>query len=910
MRLGLLPGALAFALALPSGAQSIRVTDSEGRAVAGARVVLGAVPGEAADPLSGMRPPLEDGETDTSGVPPFRLPLRDRLRLVVDAPGFLPVARELTPQPGDFRVTLDRGRSWQRKLDLGKAPTVGRGKVCASWSEQVQGFERPLNWKRCADISSTGEFTLTGLGNQRVDLEIEVPGFLSLKQNVTAGSAAPLELRRGLALSGRIVGPGPSGSPVVKASVSCEGSAPAASTAEGAFRIAVPYLPANLRVTAPGFRPRAVTVGNRRSGKEFLVVLERGEQIRGVLADEQRRPFARARVWVEKADAGERTHSESQDVRTDRGAFVLELPAPGRYRLRVQADGTREETLAELAISPGQSLSLGTVVLHRGSGVEGVVVDARTGEPLAGVDLELTPEGAQLIDAVLHQQIARGVSDPDGRFSLTGLRAGQFALTARRSGYALALRSETLPGDQRVGLGNLLMERGTRLHGKVLDRGGTPRGGVTVRFFGPEPSSLVPIEERTTTPEGTFEGPILASGQYRVQVRSSRLLLSQPIEVPGGRDEWSLELTAGGLHLTGLVTRAGEPVEGGSLSVQSSLDPADSQGKVVLSAAEGDTFRMGFPETRLTADVHADGTFELFDAPAGALRISFIGPNGDAPVTRAVDVPDGAEASLTMEVAGETLKGRMTDRARGTGLEGDVRITDGRGSVVATVHSGADGAFEASDLQTGVRYALTASAGGFVPRVLEGVETGPAAPPVEISLERGDSGSLAVRLLRPDGSPASWVPLTLLDATGRMVRALPTDSTGGERFDGLSAGRYALVWTDSFAGSGASEPFDVESGSERSYERTLTAGSAVTLHCALDLCGGQTIDSLSLTNSFGAEIAPYLSGVSAGMCFSRDGELPLGRLSPGRYLLRISAHGTAWSKALTIGSGEEWVGLP
>jgi hypothetical protein len=60
----------------------------------------------------------------------------------------------------------------------------------------------------------------------------------------------------------------------------------------------------------------------------------------------------------------------------------------------------------------------------------------------------------------------------------------------------------------------------------------------------------------------------------------------------------------------------------------------------------------------------------------------------------------------------------------------------------------------------------------------------------------------------------------------------------------------------------------------------------------------------------GAEIAPYLSGVSAGMRFSQDGELPLGRLSPGGYILRIAAHGSAWSKALTVGSGEERVGLP
>ncbi len=909
MRDGLLSGALAFALALPSSAQSIRVVDPEGRPVAGARVVLGAVAGDTADPLSKMRPPLADGETDSSGVPPFRLPLRDHLRLVVDAPGFLPMAQELTPPPGDFQVTLRRGRSWQRKLDLGKDLATGRGRACASWSEHVRGFERQLTWKRCADVADTGEFTLEGLGAERVDLDVEVPGFLSLKRNLMVGSPAPLKLRRGLILTGRIVGPGPSGPPVSKASVSCEGSAPAASTAEGAFRIAVAALPANLQVTAPGFHPRAVTAGRRRPGQELRIVLDRGEQLQGVLVDEQRRPFAQARVWIESASAGKRIHAESQALRTDRGAFVLELPAPGRYRIRVQADGTREETLAEITVAPGESRSLGTLVLHRGTGVEGTVVDARTGEPLPGVDLELAPEGPQLLDAVLHQQIARGVSDPEGHFSLTGLRAGQFALTARRSGYALALRSETLEGSQVVDLGNLLMERGIRLHGKVLDRGGNARGSVTVRFFGPEPSSLVPIEERTTAPDGTFDGPVLASGQYRVQVWSSRLLLSQPVDIPGGRDEWPLELTAGGLHLTGLVTRAGEPVEGGFLSLQSSLDPSDSRGKIVVSAAEGEAFRMGFPETRLTADIRSDGTFELLDAPSGALRIHFAGPDGGAPVTRAVDVPDGAEARITVEVGGEDLKGRLTDRAQGTGIEGDVRITEGRGSVVATVSSGPDGSFEASDLQAG-RYTLTASAEGCAPRVLESVEIGPAAPPVEISLERGDSGSLAVRLTRPDGSPASWVPLTLLDATGHMIRALPTDSTGGERFEGLPAGRYTLVWADSFAGSGASEPFEVESGKERSSERTLPAGSALTLHCALDLCGGQGIDSLSLTTPSGTEIAPYLSGVSAGMRFSQDGELPLGRLSPGGYLLRIAAHGTTWSKTLTVGSGAERVGLP
>jgi hypothetical protein len=667
-------------------------------------------------------------------------------------------------------------------------------------------------------------------------------------------------------------------------------------------------LPATLKIAAPGFRPQTVTAKRGRSGP-LVIVLDRGEEIRGTLVDEQRRPFAKARVWLERGNPGEANRSEDRNLVTERGAFVLALPGPGKYLIRVQAAGAQEETFPEVTVAAGESRSLGTLVLHRGAGVEGVVIDARTGDPLPGVDLELTPEGAQILDAVMHQRITRGVSDPRGRFSLTGQRAGQFVLTARRSGFALAQQSETLAGDRVVDLGNLPMEHGTLIHGKVLDRSGNARGGVTVKFFGSDPSSLIPIEERTTAEDGTFEGPLLASGRYRVQVWSARLLLSQAIDVPRGQDGWPLELTAGGVHLTGLITRGGQPVDGGLLSLQSSLEPSESRGKIVIASADSGTFRLGFPETRLTADVRNDGTFEVLDAPSGALRIIFVGQNGAAPVTRAVDVADSPEAGVNIEVGGLTLKGRLIDRAQKTGLEGGVRITDGRGSIFAEVGSDADGGFEVSDLPAG-RYTLAGSAEGFQPRALAGVEVGPATPPVEIALEKGDSGSLAVRLTRPDGSPSAWVQLTLQDATGRMVQAQPTDSSGAERFAAVPAGRYVLIWSDSFAGTGASEPFEIESGRERSYERTLPAGSAVTLHCALDQCGGQRVESLSLATSSGAEIAPYLSGISAGLSFSKDGELPLGRLSPGSYLLKIAAHGRTWTKTLNVDAGEERVGLP
>jgi hypothetical protein len=278
-------------------------------------------------------------------------------------------------------------------------------------------------------------------------------------------------------------------------------------------------------------------------------------------------------------------------------------------------------------------------------------------------------------------------------------------------------------------------------------------------------------------------------------------------------------------------------------------------------------------------------------------------------VTRETQVPDDARASLTLEIGGVPLRGRLLDRAQGTGVQGTVRVTDAGGSLVALGSSEADGAFQIADLQPG-RYTVDASAEDFVPRVLPGTEVGPSIPPIDIALDRGETGSLRVHLERPDGSPASWIPLALLDPTGRVVRALPTDTAGEERFQDLPAGGYVLVWSDPFAGTGASEPLQIESGREASFQRSLSEGASLELHCDLDLCAGRSVDRLAVSTLSGIEIGPYLSGISPALRFSAAGELALGRLTPGSYLLRVWSGGRAWSKSVTVGSAETVISLP
>lgn len=82
------------------------------------------------------------------------------------------------------------------------------------------------------------------------------------------------------------------------------------------------------------------------------------------------------------------------------------------------------------------------------------------------------------------------------------------------------------------------------------------------------------------------------------------------------------------------------------------------------------------------------------------------------------------------------------------------------------------------------------------------------------------------------------------------------------------------------------------------------------LHCDLDLCAGRAVDRLAVSTLSGAEIGPYLSGVSPALRFSAAGKLTLGRLTSGSYLLRVWSGGRAWSKSVTVGSAEALISLP
>lgn len=897
-------------IVLSSRAAALQVVDAEGKPVADARVVVYRAPqsGSEFSLFHQLAPPLLDTTTDAEGRVASDLP-RLRTLLLVDQPRYGPWALEIEDSP-PRTVTLSVGHELRGKVDLDDGARVREGRICGYWTTAWAGREKIHEWRRCSDVAEDGSFTLSGLAGKDVAVAVWVPGFLPTRRTVEPDRKEPLEIRpeRGHRIVGRVEA---RRQPIRGASVRSPAGARADTGTDGAFELAVTRLPTQLEVQAPGFRSQKVTVPKTTEEKDEILRIEMqpAEQLSGILMSSDGQPISRASFSVTRHLAsGERIESRHPLLTTDDESFRLDLPGPGNYDFRIEAEGHRPEVVPEITLSTGQILDLGVVTLSRGAGVRGTLVDADDESPIRGAVVRLLLHGSQIFDALRRNERPSAISDETGSFEIWGLDAGRFELRVEHKGYAPSSQGLSLERDEVKDLETLLLDQGVEVSGTLVDRERQPRPALTVRIFDPEQGSLEPLFEGFSDGEGRFGTARLTSGRYRVNVYGNRLLLSQEIDLARKERARELELVVGGVDLYGRVTRNGEPVTGGSLSLTSALDPAPHQGKVFLRTPTGQ-LTQGLPQSTLAVDVRPDGTFHLADAPHGALRVTYYPLSGE-PVRRQVLVPDLPRHELDLEIGGRTLQGRVVDAETGLGVgSATVRVLRESGWPAATVTTREDGFFEAPDLEPGT-VAVEASAEGFATALHPPIALDSKAIPVEIALEPGGDGALSVRLVRQDGSPVAGSLFTLLDEAGRMIRSLPSDSRGQRRFDALPAGTYFVVWTDSLAGAGISQPIVLEAGEERRFEQVLQAGSSIEITCSASSCDGAPVDHVAVYSSAGVDLGPYLSGVAPALRFSSEGTLALGRLSPATYLLKVWTGSVARETVFTADSEIARVALP
>jgi len=196
-----------------------------------------------------------------------------------------------------------------------------------------------------------------------------------------------------------------------------------------------------------------------------------------------------------------------------------------------------------LEIAPGESREL-EVSLERGSTITGRVVDG-SGAPVAGASIfTVAPEdlgrpisrrsgglmytgvdGMLYEEAILRTWADEARADESGRFALSGVATGPARLRVEHPDF---LFRDLAPLDvldgQDVSLGDIVLERGSTIEGRLFDADGLPAraGSVGVKRLpdeggdeaaGPEVLTFTHVEG-----DGSFRERGLRSGRYRLWV--------------------------------------------------------------------------------------------------------------------------------------------------------------------------------------------------------------------------------------------------------------------------------------------------------------------------------------------------------------------------------------------------------
>ncbi len=521
----------------------------------------------------------------------------------------------------------------------------------------------------------------------------------------------------------------------------------------------------------------------------------------GKVVDREGAPIAGARVV---------SHLSEVHTATD-GDFALPLdsnyPAPSA---RVFADGYAVGSFSVGALRPGEQPGpvVELALEHR---IVGHVVDA-AGRPLAGASVSTGLRGS-----------ASTETDPDGRFELGGFDAdaGRHRLGASLEGYLTATRSvkrDELATETGVSVlaEPLILRRGARITGRVLDTAGRPIEGAFVSRGG-YPNTTGP-GIAVTDADGAFELCGAIPGRQPVWARRAGLAADcVDVEVA---DEASadVEITLRPGHtIRGVVVEeGGEPVPYAEVRPEGS----PTMGRSYV----GDSGR-----------TDAAGAFTLVDLPTGRASVRvFAAERADethqiADGTRIVLAPNrtGRIAALVVDAGTGapidpfTVRLASPDRAQLRPGESALRGYDIAWLTTGITFWGTAGVLDTSrePLQCGAITALVVSAPGYAPCTVPRAVVTADAPSSDlvVRLERGVGLSGTVTSAE-NGTPiagarvrwfAEGAPTTADPNRSEAAISATTDSHGRYELVGVAPGSVVLVLDETGCAPFHDGPFDV-----------------------------------------------------------------------------------------------------
>jgi len=561
------------------------------------------------------------------------------------------------------------------------------------------------------------------------------------------------------------------------------------------------------------------------------------------------------------------------------------------------------ETADKIVLATGQKVTGKNVVLVAGATIKGSI-RGPSNNVIEGLSVTAYTDAGRYAGSTR--------TDAKGNYSLTGLRAGSFALqfqeynsgiylsewyqdkTTRESANLIAVTA-----GQTVTASTAVLATGASVSGKVTNASKTGIANVSVRVGNSSRSA-----NATTDANGNYEVAGLVAGTYSVYFSDpSKSYLDQYWKQ--GNDATSgapVTLTTGQkVANTNVVLEAAAKIKG---TVRNAANQAVSGISVI---AYGDA---SFQASTIS---DASGNYEIPGLRAGKFALEFTSGGTSSYAGEWYENKSSrATATLIAVKSGQTIAAKAVVLAAGASISGTV--TDSSKTKVSNIwvnvygnkhyysaRTDAKGNYTVSGLPVGeytVRFSDYSSnylerswdgPNGTQPTQLIKLTSGQKKTGISVTLSTGATILGSVR--GPTGQSLSGVTVMATTATGTYLRAVTSDASGNYAVKGLPAGKVALRFVGDQSSGYITEWYDNKSTLQTATLLTVNGEQSLTAKPAV-LAVGASISG-NITNALKANLGNILviakrNNETYTGYTDNQGKYSVGSLPAGTYTLAFS----------------------
>ncbi len=465
------------------------------------------------------------------------------------------------------------------------------------------------------------------------------------------------------------------------------------------------------------------------------------------------------------------------------GRYEIAGLRPGTYRLVARHKDFAPEMIGGVTVERSGDVQA-DLTLEKGTTVVGRLISGP--EQAVGGRVTMQELDGQSAPPTL-RDVMRAEAGIDGRFRLEAIPSGAHVVGVVAPGYASKrVDVHVRPGAREVDLGDVELETGLTIRGRVRDRAG-PIAGATVFARAPRPMPMKRYDA-VTEADGTFVVAGLEPGAYRLTAQAAGYAgAEKPAEA--GPERVEIVLTPGGAIAGSVVDDAGHAVGVFQANANPVRDERAQPG-VVMIGPRGSSVS-GTDGRFLIEDV-AEGTYVVEASAAGRANAHVAGVKVTAGSTT-----DAGTIRLT---AGGTVRGTVTD-STGQTVPGAVISVHGPGEDYMMAGetpqgvSDPSGAFEVTGVAAGV-VDVTAAHPNYAEGRASGVEVDPAKGPAEAKIVLSQGGRIEGWVRRRDGTgiPRAYVNVIPRSAGARSDPGMQiTNADGGFVVEHLPPGRVSMA---------------------------------------------------------------------------------------------------------------------